>query len=241
MEKQFTVGNIFSRSFDIFGGNFPFMTTIAVLATVPAFLMEMQPEGSAAGALIQLLQFLLSFMLEGAVVYGVFQHLTGQRMGIGPSFTVALRRLGYLALVSIVTMLAIGLGTILLVVPGIIVALIVWVAVPVTVVEKGGVGFALRRSAELTSGNRGTIFLISFLMGLMTMVAAGVQLLTIRIIASMGMVPGTPGAALGHWPFLILTTGMVTALSSVVVTVGYYALRNEVDGVATEDLASVFE
>ncbi len=241
MEKTFTVGNIFSRSFDVFGKNFAYMLIIALLATLPTVLSELNAGNPSVQLLITPLAYLVGFMLEGVVAFGVFQHLTGQRMALGPSFAVALRRLGFLVLVSVITLLLIGFGMILLIVPGVIVSLVLWVAVPVTVVERGSVDHALRRSAELTKGNRGTIFGISFLMGLLTMVSAGIQFVTGRMTLSMGLIPGSLAAALAHWPVFILTTGLVAALSSVVVTVGYYALRSEVDGVATEDLAAVFE
>ena len=241
MEKTFTVGNIFSRSFDIFGKNLPYMLVIAVLATVPTFLSDLNAQHPSTQAFTSLLAYLVSFMLEGVVVYGVYQHLTGRKMELGPSFAVALRRFGALVLVSVVTMLAIAFGMMLLVVPGVLASLILWVAVPVTVVEKGGVNHALKRSAELTKGNRGTVFGVSFLVGLLTMLSGLIQFLTARITLGMGMVPGSLASSLSHWPVTILSSGLVTALASVVVTVGYYILRNEVDGVAVEDLASVFD
>lgn len=241
MEKQFTVGNIFSRSFDIFGKYFPFMLAIGFLTALPTVLIEAYPEHTGLVLLVPLVNMVLTMVLQGVVVYGVFQHLTGQRISVDASVAVAFRRLGWLLLLAVVTGLAVGLAFLMLIVPGIIVAIMLWVAVPVTVVEKGGVAHAMQRSAELTKGNRGAILGINVIMWILAFVAGVLQFVLNQAMTSLGVVPATLGASLAHWPVVTLTTGLATALSSVVVTVGYYALRNEVDGVATEDLASVFD
>ena len=190
MEKSFTVGNVFSRSFDIFGKNFVFMLLIAFISVVPGVLQEVSDPGSGMVFLAVVGNFILSIVLEGIVVYGVFQHLTGRRMELEASFAVAMRRIGYILLVSLVMGMLVGFGLLLLIVPGVIALVILWVAVPVTVVEKGGVNHALRRSAELTKGNRGTVFAVVVLTALLSGVASGVQFGLFQVTLGMGLVPG---------------------------------------------------
>jgi hypothetical protein len=53
---------------------------------------------------------------------------------------------------------AVGVGTALFVVPGVLIFLVWAVATPVAVMERAGLGNAVRRSALLTTGQRGRIF-----------------------------------------------------------------------------------
>jgi hypothetical protein len=241
MENEFSTGPIFSKSFDIFGQNFSFMLILGAIATIPTLLTQLDPENPYIGLIVMPVTFLVTYLIQGVVVYGVFQHLTGQKINLGDSFNVALRRLGYLILVAVTTSFLTGLGFMLLFVPGIIISLMLWVAIPVTIVEKGGVGHALQRSRELTTGYRLQIFGIAFLAGLIALLAAGIQYGLIAAGGAAGMVPGTLTAILVSLPIIVLTTGLVASLNSVIVTVSYYYLRQDVEGVATEDLASVFE
>ncbi|MDX2475110.1 MAG: hypothetical protein QNL91_15555 [Candidatus Krumholzibacteria bacterium] len=241
MEREFSTGPIFSKSFDIFGQNFSFMAILGFMATVPTFLTALAPQNTTLAVLVMPITFLITYLIQGVVVYGVFQHLTGQKVNLGDSFNVALKRLGYLILVAMATGFLTMLGLVFLIIPGIIISLMLWVAIPVTMVEKGGVGHALQRSRELTTGYRLQIFGITFLAGLIAALATGIQYGLIAASGAMGMVPGSLAANLVSLPIMVLTTGLAASLNSVIVTVSYYNLRQDVEGVATEDLASVFE
>jgi hypothetical protein len=111
----------------------------------------------------------------------------------------------------------------------------------VTIVEKGGVGFALSRSNTLTQGYRGRIFAVVFLLGILNWVLMGLEFFITSSLMPTGPGAGGLSAVLISLPLSTILSGMATALNSVVVTVGYYTLRHEVEGVAVEDLASVFE
>ena len=132
-------------------------------------------------------------------------------------------------------------GYLLLVIPGVIIALMMWVAVPVVIVERGGVGHALQRSKDLTTGFRLRIFMLNLVLGVIMILAVGVQFGMTAMLTGMGLVPGTLTMALVNFPISVILLGSILALSSVVVTVGYYTLRHEVEGVAPQDLAAVFE
>ncbi len=59
--------------------------------------------------------------------------------------------------------IGVGIGFVLLIVPGIILWLMWALTIPVAVLEDKGLRDATSRSAELTKGNRGRIFMIYFL------------------------------------------------------------------------------
>lgn len=241
MDKEFTVGQILSRSFDTFARNLPFMLLVGLLASLPTTLILMVPDSVGLSLLAQLANHLMGLVVQGVAVYGVFQHLTGRRVVFSESLSVALGRFLALFLISLTVGLLTGLGFLLLIVPGVIVYLVLWVAVPVTMVEKGGVGHALERSRDLTTGYRLRIFALTVIMGIIYVAAFGILAGLFAMLAAAGLLPGTTAYALASLPLNLLTIGLVSALSSVVVTVGYFTLRHEVEGVATEDLAAVFE
>ena len=241
MENEFTVGQVFSKSFDVFGKNFPFMLIIGFLGALPSIL-QLGLDGQMFLLLFSVfLSLVMSFLIQGAVVFGVFQHLTGRKMDMGESFNVALRRFLPLLGVSLFVGFLTSIGYLFLIIPGIIISLMFWVVVPVTIVEKGSLGFVLQRSKDLTMTYRGRIFLVVIVLFFINAAAMGIQQGISYALISMGLVPGSGAMILASVPGLVLTAGLTGALSSVVVTVGYYLLREEVEGVAVEDLASVFE
>jgi hypothetical protein len=241
MENEFTIGQVLGKSFNIFGKNFGFMLIVAALSTIPDFIIELMPQESMLVLASTVINNWVGLFFQGIVVFGVFQHLTGKRMVFADSFNVAMRCFFPLLLTSIVVGFLTSLGFLLLIIPGVIISLMMWVAVPVVIVERGGVGHALQRSKDLTTGYRSRIFMISLIMGVITIVAVMIQYGMTEMLLGMGVIPGTLTAALINFPISILLLGTILALSSVVVTVGYYSLRHEVEGVAPEDLASVFE
>ncbi len=241
MDNEFTIGQILGKSFNIFARNFPFMLMVAALSTIPDFIIELLPQDPMLLMASNIINNWMALFFQGIVVYGVFQHLTGQRMVFADSVNVAMRCFFPLLLTSIAVGLLTMVGYLLLVIPGVIIALMMWVAVPVVIVERGGVGHALQRSKDLTTGFRLRIFMLNLVLGVIMILAVGVQFGMTAMLTGMGLVPGTLTMALVNFPISVILLGSILALSSVVVTVGYYTLRHEVEGVAPQDLAAVFE
>lgn len=242
MINEFTIGQVFSKSFEVFGKNIVFMLIVALLVSIPTSLISMGSESALFVMFSGLGILIMSFLAQGIVTYGVFQHLTGRTVSFSDSLGIALRRFFPILILTLIVTFLTGLGYLLLIIPGVILYLMFWVVVPVTVVEKGSLGHALKRSRELTSGYRGRIFFLMFLLGLLTGLFSFVGGLLGVAILSGGPEAGSGAASLLiQIPLNMIFSGLASALSSVVVTVGYYTLRHEVEGVAPEDLASVFE
>ncbi len=241
MENEFTIGQIFSRSIQVFSKNFVFMLIISFMISLPKALFSSAGENWVVAAFSFLVMIVMAFLAQGVVIYGVFQHLTGRVVVFSESLSVALLRFFPLLGVSIVVSALTGVGFLFFIVPGIILQLMFWVAVPVIVVEKGGLGHALQRSRELTLGYRWRILALTALYGLLSGAFSGIE----GLIKWAFFMNGDPGSLLMRFlvelPLSTLLSGLVGALMTVMVTVGYYALRQEVEGVAPEDLASVFE
>jgi hypothetical protein len=176
-----------------------------------------------------LIALVLPLIVTGALMYGVFQQLRGQPAGIASSLAVGLKRLLPVLGTAIVVAFLVGTGMFLLVIPGIILNCMLWVAVPAAVIEGTGPIQSLKRSRVLTKGEWGTIFLLLLVLGAIS------YAIGLGVAFAMG---GSEDAI--EWAtaaaFILLGT-----LTSVANAVGYHDLRLAKEGVGIEELVRVFE
>jgi hypothetical protein len=230
--QNLELGSVISRSIDLVRENPVVFLGLAALCLIPSMLIELLlPAGSAVSVLASLLDSILTVVAQGAVAYAVFQMFVSYKASIGESISRGMNRIWPLIAIAILTSIAIGLGLILLIVPGIILFLMWCVAVPACVVEKLGPIESLGRSVELTRGYKGTIFLIYLLFILVLIVIAVV----LAVIA--GLVLGEKLAT------VVMSVAMIFPMAFINVTgaVIYYDLRAIKEGVSAESIASVFE
>ena len=100
---------------------------------------------------------------QGATVIAVSKVHLGNSTSISEAFGAIKSRILYLALIMIGVGIGVGIGFLLFIVPGIILALMWALTIPVAVLEDTGLRDSVARSAELTKGSRGRIFVIGFL------------------------------------------------------------------------------
>jgi hypothetical protein len=236
--KSFSIGSVLSRTFPIWARNIIPFSILSVIVYLPLgiFLFLAAPtaeetDSVLAYVLVYVLLFLaLQQVVAGALIYGVFQQLRGERAGIGDCLKAGFARLLPVVAVGVIAGVLVFLGAILLIVPGIILACMYWVAVPVAVVEKPGVIASLRRSAQLTDGERWSVFAILLLL-------FAIQQGATKIVEAATEQNGGVAAIVTS---LVLTMvfGMLSAVAS---AVGYHDLRVAKEGVGIEDLVKVFE
>jgi hypothetical protein len=233
----FRVGVALSKTFSIFSsrlGSFlllAFVPLIPVLAVILMVLVEPQrvgPGTGALGGLSALLTFVLGIVAQATALYGAFQQMGGKPFSIGDSLSVGFRRALPVIGVALLSGLGISLAAILFVIPGIIVACMLYVAVPVCVIEKAGVFESLNRSGVLTRGYRWQIF------GLLALV-------TIAAFIG-GIVVGWLGGVV-LWARLLSFGWQIvtTAFGAVLVAVVYHDLRVAKEGIDIDSLANVFD
>lgn len=204
------------------------------------------------------LSLLLQPIATAAVVFAVFRFLKdGRAGGFGQSLRVGLvllpTLLGIGLLVGLVVVLlalpAAGLGlalgglgwflAILIFVP---IALVIYtglfVTVPVVVVERAGVGAALRRSWELTEGQRWRILGLVLLFGLIY-IGWGMLLM------AFGMMGGGMRDPLLLYRVQLIGTlasaPFFAALNSVAPTLTFFDLKLLKEGIGTDELETIFE
>jgi hypothetical protein len=146
---------------------------------------------------------------------------------------VAVRRGPSFFAVAVVAMLAVAVGLVLLIVPGVLVNLALWLAIPVAVVERTGVLASLKRSRALTSGHLGTIFGILFLVNAFGRAASKAVELSIPSLQDVSI-----WLAFGVSQ---LAVAVLMGLPAVACAVAYHDLRALKEGTDTSELAKVFE
>jgi hypothetical protein len=243
MGPEFSTGGMLSKSFSIWFRNLIPFTIISLVVYSPLLIYTWMVVGSFTlhgfsnwGYSLYFVPRVLGMIATGAVTYGVFQQLRGQNPSIGKSVAVGLTRLVPALLVSLVVFIAVGLGTVALFIPGVILSCMLFVAVPASVIESAGVAESLKRSQQLTDGYKwgifGTLFLLGILQFVVMMVIQG---------ATIGMRASSIGEVQHYMIFMTLFLVVSGSLQAVVGAVAYHDLRVAKEGVATEELARVFD
>jgi hypothetical protein len=248
----FSTGRVISRTFSVIGRNMVTFVVLGLLVVVPlniyAWFFLHSVGGASPFAIYtrQLLPFIigsfvlqtaLHYLLQGALVHGTIVDLNGRRAAFGECLSTALRSLFPLIVIAFLATIAIYVGLILLVFPGLILATMWFVVVPVRVVESTGIIRSFSRSSELTRGHRGAIFglLIIYVIG------AAVVGLSIRPLTGMELVSRTlPVPNLAYSVAAIIVGVILAVISATGIASVYYELRTIKEGVGPEQLASVF-
>lgn len=182
----------------------------------------------------------LLLMLVGvfaqAVIAGIFlSDQLGETPTLPGSVTTALALLLPIIALKIVTWLALGLASILLLFPALILLVRWFVALPAMVAEQGGPLRSLGRSRDLTRGSRWSVFGLIVLLGVLYCMMAGV------------VTPMAFGVAAGPAPMVIglsILQQVLGAIASIVWTgamaASFVELRELKEGAPSGRLAEVF-
>ena len=180
MAERLDVGGVIRRVFDIYVDQAPVLlpasaVVFVITGIVTALLVAAAP-GLAVLAL--LLSIVATTLFTGMVVELVSDLQDGRRdHSAGDLLRAAAPVMGQLILVGIVAAIGILIGFLLIIVPGLILITIWWVAAPVVVLERPGVFPALGRSRELVRGNGWQVFGVIFvLFFLVLFVSSGVEI-----------------------------------------------------------------
>jgi hypothetical protein len=245
--SRLSVGAVFRRAFDLMMGDFVKFFALAFIVWLPVLITLFivgfghaawsdfpapSPSAGIAGAVLVGLLTWAAFILSQAVIlYGAIERMRGQSFALAESLQRGFAR--FFPLVGLYLALAIilGIGFVLLVVPGILLAVALYVALPVCLVEKRGPLESLRRSADLTKGNRWRIFGIALLLYIGSEIGQVIIHFTLRLVG---------GRTLAEL-CVFLWTVAVGALASILVAVVYHDLRVAHEGVDIEHIAQHFD
>jgi hypothetical protein len=242
--SAFRIGDVLGRSFSILGRNFVPFVILSGIASLPYLylfwtlsVVSATPAASLSPAAAQ--KLIASFVLpivvgaslkiltQAIIVNGAFQDMRDHKVSIGQSLSVGLARILPVLGLSICYIAGYLIGTLLLIVPGIIVLMMWYVAMPVCVVERLGPLKSLGRSRMLTKGHRWKLFGLLILVGFVggAFPAFGQMI----------------GGRVGFVIFQYLVQAVVGAFSAILVVVVYRDLRVAKEGIDTDRIASVFD
>lgn len=235
---ELSAGSLVQDAFGITFSTFLPVAVVTILVSIPSLLYTMYfLNRFELGAIqdAQMSRFLLhsgglmvTSFLSQILAAAALTHVVGRRLRkesivLGASIGLALRRLVILIPLFIVQTLGIFFGFLLLIFPGVILILGWSVAVPAVVIEGLGVSQANRRSWDLTTTYRGTIFLALLLLGILNFgVRWGVSLL----------VTGTKAVTID-----IAIGTFFTAVYAVLMALIYFRLRAGDEGTPIEQVS----
>jgi hypothetical protein len=228
----FRIGAVFSRSFSMLSQNALPFTLLIAIGYAPSFAVDaVIPDSDDLWAFVWVLLSALPYMVASAfVMYGVIQQLRGQRASIKACVAAGLQRFAPLLASSFVALVCMMVGFMVLLIPGILVMLMLWMTVPVAVSERLGAVATLERSRELTRGHKVRLL--------------GIAIVIWSLMLGLGLlgnaVEEAVGGAAGFLAPLVadVFTGVVGAVITAVI---YHDLRVLKDGFGVDDLVRVFE
>lgn len=251
---HFDLGRVIARTFGLIGRNFvPFTFLSLLLVGGPQFgivlfqsyvaqavLLGIDPIGLALGA--ALLTMILAYVLMAMLTRASIDDLSRGRMSLGAAVGDGVRFFFPLFIVALLTGIGVGLGLLLLIVPGLYLATRWVVATPALVAEDLRPTAALGRSGELTEGRRWAVFGLMLLYIVFAWVIEFAFTAVVGALGSSTQYVASPDA----FTLAIFAVGaLVGALTSMVSAVGaaalYFELRQAKEGVSVADLAAVFE
>ena len=178
------VGDVIGPTFSLFFKNLWLITKIVFVIVAPFEVfktlslrnIEADPQRLVG---IMALQLLCNALIVPALFYSLVQVMeTGIAPSVNEAYRWGLSKIPKLSLSAVLSWILIMLGTLLCVIPGIILGLAFHVVYPVAVFEQGSPIDVLKRSYKLTEGRRWNIFLagivIAIVGGLVSLPAQGV-------------------------------------------------------------------
>ncbi len=211
-------GSVLSRIWEIYRDQFSVLVSVAVALFAIQFVLTLLLSTAAAFPLA-ILFWALSIFYQGMVVELVKDVQDGRR---DHSIRDLIRSVDAvfwsLAAVAILLSIALAIGFVLFIIPGLFLMVIWSVAVPVTVLERPGVFDAFGRSRELVRGNGWNVFWVIVLVFLL------VAVISIAVV-SLATPLGSLGRAVVQWA-LDAALAPLTALSASVL---YFALLRDRD------------
>jgi len=254
-DRSVSIGRIFSRTFGVMGDNPLVVFGISfVLSGLPvgifnSFFREdlaaVTQGGFNSAILLRsglgfLVALVLQWLVASCVTRATVAYSQGERASVADCFAVAIPRLLPVFAVSILAGIGMAIGFVLLIVPGIMLACMWAVIVPVTLAERTGVIESFGRSRALTSGARWKILGVFLLVGIISWAIDFVA----GVISGAAIGAGYQDPLVATHPLAVvlsvLTTTITTTLMAANTTALFVELRNWKDGPQDERLSDIF-
>lgn len=258
-QEAFQISRVVSRAFGVISSNaitflavtatfvapMTFINTIlskqmlAFLSNDPAVMAQNFGPYFGLLGLSLIVTSVFYYTLQACLVHATISDLNGEKPQIVPTLSAGLRLLLPIAILSILAGLGVMLGFVLLLIPGIILAVWWAVIIPVRTTEGTGIVEAFSRSRALTKGHRWKILwlyvmliVLFVLVGLVTGLITGVGLLNPDLATSVRTLPVVVNALVSIPLYGIAAAGAASI---------YFELRLVKEGIGPQQLASAFD
>ncbi|MEP6571573.1 MAG: hypothetical protein ABJD11_02725 [Gemmatimonadota bacterium] len=251
--RPLSIGEILDVAFNLYRRLFGPLVTVALVCTGIPLLLNVYlttAGGSMANIPVFVLYLIASVVLSSiataATVFIVSDSYLGRTRSAADAFRLATPFVGRLFVLSLLTGLVIGLGVILLIVPGIILACGLLIGTVALVIEGlPSATDAMGRAWALTRGFRGKMFGLLLTMGLIIYIPA-IALGTLAAIFLPKQAAVNAAANINTLGVVIVVvTGLVQMLVYplfyTTLTVAYYDLRVRKEGFDLEVLAGALQ
>jgi hypothetical protein len=229
--------HIVKRSLGVLSGNIAFFGVAAVLLVgLPSYLLkgdmldrDVLERGFDAGwSLTGLILMAAQIMLSAVVMYATAQHLRGAPVQFEPALRRGLQVMLSVWLTALLLWAIFSLGKMLVFIPYLIARMILFVTIPVAVLEEASPVKALLRSADLTSGHRWGLLGYTIMLWVLGLLAGWIMHILLGVVGLEDIAS-------------MVTSALIAAFDAVAVTVIYYDLRQAKDGTRAQDVAYIFE
>jgi hypothetical protein len=242
--RPLSLSELLDRTFFLYRQHFTLFVGIVALPQLIVLALQLTAaalgfDGSIIGMIIITLTTVVVSILaitaaQAATVIAVSDVHLERPVSIGAAYSAIKGRL--MRIIGIIFGVDVGviIGFMLLIVPGIYLALTWALSVPVAVLEGTGLGGTTARSSTLTKGDKGRIFVVAFLLVILTWVVMIIIDIPILMLARVFHSSGAAAAAgltrifsaIGSF----ISTSLIGPLMTIALTLIYYDNRVRKEG-----------
>ena len=242
--RPLSTSELLDRTFYLYRNNFPLFVGITAIPQLLVLALHLSAAVMAIGGqliglgVITLVSLFANYVAiqvsHSATVVAVSNVHLDQPVSIGSAYRTARPAMLRVIGISLVIIIAAFLGFLLLVIPGIYLLLMWSLAIPVTVLEGGGLNVSTARSRQLTNGSRGRIFIIYLLIVVLAIVISVVIEWPLGILAALlgyrqtGNLMAVVEAVQAAGNFI--STCLIGPLATIALTLIYYDQRVRKEG-----------
>jgi len=242
--RPLSISELLDRTFHLYRNKFlvfvgimavPQLIVLALRLTVAAILTVNPFERfNPLGLLVGLASYIAIEISAAATVMAVSNIHLDRPVSLGLAFSSARGSILRVMLIAFAVGVSAGICLLFLIVPGIYLWLMWSLAIPVTVLEGGGLSASTRRSNALTRGSRGRIFVIYLLFVVLAIVVGIIFQMPLGVLVyTLGR--GNPQSAVALVSAVsavgtFLSTSLVGPLATIALTLIYYDQRVRKEG-----------
>ncbi len=221
MNAKLDVARVFERIFEIYRDQFTLLIPAALVVFVPVAIVSglvyAGDTGIIGALIVAALGTIATYWFQGMVVEAARDILDGRRdHTVGSLIRSAAPVIGPLLVAGILAGIAIGIGLLLLIVPGLFLLTIWAVLAPVIVIERKDALSSFGRSRELVRGHGWQVFGVIVVLFLLQFIVTGV----IQALAN-----SVADSVVGYSVADLLVRLLVAPLSALAAAVLYFELK----------------